>query len=88
MSRAIAPLERTIADVGATVTLHFEGCDGATRQESYEITDETHLPSEGKLSKGSEWGSRLIGKSLGMEIELPAPEENIAIGTIIDIVFA
>lgn len=87
MSQAIAPLERTIVDTGATVTLHFQGWDGATRQENYEITETTHLPSDGKLSKDSEWGSRLIGKSLGAEVELPAPEGNIALGKIIDIIF-
>ncbi len=86
MSQAIAPKERTAVDVGDTVTLHFmHGNDGGTRQESYEITEGENVLEEGKLHKDSPWGYLLIGAFLGSEIEFPAPEGNIARGTVIGI---
>lgn len=77
-----APQERVA--IGCSVSLRFDCAENSTKTEHYSITDDqdAHAARNGVLWAESCWGKRLIGLSVGETVALPAPENNVAVGTI------
>lgn len=76
--------KKILVQKGDTVTLRFSETG---RTETYRIGDENQPAAKPPmLGIGSDWGSLLKSKGISNEVMLSAPEGNVVMATVVDII--